>query len=185
MSKYNILKPQSQPQPKPQPQPATQTESQPQPPVSPQPLSPSQPRQSKLPWIIVAILAAMLFINHHGCDFIPDIIPDDDEVIVVDDKTPSVLFALDGDSGLSEEQADAVNSQLVREWCEKNGIPRRVYDISADLIREDEKWQQMMTAAKSEGRPPCMVTTDVHGKGRISDIPSGVDPTIAKLEKLK
>ena len=43
----------------------------------------------------------------------------------------------------------------------------------------------MMEAAKNQGDPPCMVTVDARGDGKISDIPEGVDPTIQKLEGLK
>ncbi len=97
---------------------------------------------------------------------------------------PSVLFATDGKTGLTVGQATVIQSQKVQEFCDKNGIDYRRFDIEDDLSTELEHWRSMMKEA-SEAGVPCMVLITADGKGRIEEIPSTTEEAITKIGEIK
>ncbi len=137
---------------------------------------------------IIALLAAALWFSLSGLsvDVVPSPspspAPSPTPSIVVD--APSVLFATDGKTGLTIEQATVIQSQKVQEFCDKNGIDYRRFDIEDDLSTELEHWRKMMKEA-SEAGVPCMVLITADGKGRIEEIPSTTDEAIKKLGEIK
>jgi len=138
--------------------------------------------------VIIALLAAALWFSFAGLDF--DVIPSPSPSpspsptpsIVVD--APSVLFATDGKTGLTVGQATVIQSQKVQEFCDKNGIDYRRFDIEDNLSTELEHWRKMMKEA-SEAGVPCMVLITADGKGRIEEIPSTTEDAIRKLGEIK
>lgn len=138
--------------------------------------------------VIIAVLAAALWFSYSGLSF--DVVtppgpnppsPPTPSIVV---DAPSVLFATDGKTGLTIGQATVIQSQKVQEFCDKNGIDYRRFDIEDDLSTELEHWRKMMEEA-SEAGVPCMVLITADGKGRIEEIPSTTDEAIKKLGEIK
>lgn len=137
-----------------------------------------RPRRDFMKWLLIGSMVAMVAWQLRGC--IPSPGPDP---IPIPTDSPAVLFALDGDTGLTIDQAQVAISQKVQTYADANEIDYRRYDVADDLSREDEFWQTMMEAARR--KPPAMVTVDANGTGVIHDIPASVEDAIRTLERLK
>lgn len=137
-----------------------------------------QSRRDWSKWILIVVVIVLVGWQLRGC--VPTPGPDPIPIPV---DSPAVLFALNGDEGITIDQAQVAISQIVQRYADENEIDYRRYDVSNDLRNEAESWQKMMEAARQN--PPAMVTVDRHGVGVIKAIPSSVDEAIEILKALK